>query len=210
VRPICFVLLTALLTFACHRKSTPRFSVDAAQIGIPKIEGWQPDPQIHIDTPEKGGIVFRLVRSNAVPGSPRIDVVIEPSAQASRSVEEFLTKNLQEMASLEASHQLRIQSVEQQQIKLGDAQAFRVRHEYTLGESLAITQVSIFTVAHGRGIAITAAGRSELFAPLAGEIAKILTGITILQAPVEKPKSTSEVPSTDVVPEDLGTIGGKK
>lgn len=175
---------------------------------IPKAPGWQPDPNANINPTEvdKGGIALRLVRESAVVGSPRFDVVLEARPAQPTVVEEFLRRNLQEMGKLETSGQIHIMQVEQKRVFLGSHEAYRVHHEYTVGTGAAqaaINQVSTFVVLNGRGVALTVAGRTELFHPLAESIENILDGLRIQgeDTAVQPDKSTHAV--------DLGKVGGR-
>ena len=74
----------------------------------------------------------------------------------------------------------------------------------------AITQVSTFLVSQGRGVAITAAGRTELFHPLAESVETILGGLsTATKAKSGSRKPGSAPPPSMVEPIDLGKVGGK-
>jgi hypothetical protein len=138
-------------------------------------------------------------------------------------LEAFLTENLREMGSREKAGSIQIQYVDQAKIQLGPRDAYRVRHEYTVGTAtaqVAITQVTTLLILDGRGIAITAAGRTELFHPLADSVEKITGGA---RAPVDaasaqpgRPPSgepggrAKQAPMSTVEPIDLGRIGGTK
>ena len=194
------------------------FSAPPLTLSIPKLAGWMPDPNIKVNDAASGGIVLRLVRESAVAGSPRVDVVWEPTRERASILEEFLTRNLREMAALEQGGQIHIQHVDQRSVQLGASPAWRVHHEYSLGSGnaqVSINQVSTFVVIDGRGVAVTAAGRTELFHPLARQIEGMLDGLVI---PGEKtpasggtlgPSKRVDMPSS-VEPVDLGKIGGVK
>ena len=167
------------------------------------IEGWVLDPQVPpLDPNTQGGVVLRLIRESHVVGSPRIEVVLEPPPVSPTLLQSFLTHSLQEMAHLERGGQVHINHVEQRPMRVGSHPAYRVRHEYTVGQgagSVAINQVSTLFVLSGRGVAVSAAGRVELFHPLSDSILKMLDGLQLVG---------DSPPAAAVEPEDLGTVGG--
>ena len=175
---------------------------------VPKAPGWQPDTASNTNPTEadKGGTVLRLVRESAVVGSPRMDVVLEPQPAQPTQVEEFLSRNLQEMGKLESSGQIHIIQVEQKRVLLGSHAAYRVHHEYTVGSGngqAAINQVSTFVVLGGRGVAITVAGRTELFHPLAESVEHMLDGLRIQN------EGAAVMPDKNTPAVDLGKVGGR-
>lgn len=175
---------------------------------VPKAAGWLPDPNAIINPTEadKGGIALRLARESAVVGSPRFDVVLEATPPVPTMVEDFLKRNLEEMGKLETSGQIHIMQVEQKRVLLGGHEAYRVHHEYTVGTGsaqAAINQVSTFVVLGGRGVAISVAGRTELFHPLAESIEKILDGMRI------RGEDATAQPNRGTEPVDLGKVGGR-
>jgi hypothetical protein len=116
-------------------------------------------------------------------GSPRIDVTLQAQRQSTVSLEQLVAENLRDMARLEEEKQIKIASIDQQNSKIGQRRAIRVRHEYTVGNDtnqIAISQLAVMFVLNGRGIVITAYGRTELFHPLAASIEKLLGGVFIM------------------------------
>lgn len=190
--------------------SAPEY-FDLHEIGlrIPKLANWSRDA-VDGGNSEAGGLTFRLVRDNAIAGSPRLDIVAEPRRAQSTHLEEFLTRNLRDMAELEATGKIRITDIEQHPFTIGPRRAHRVRHEYLLaGTQAAITQLSTFFVLDGRGIAITAVGRTELFSPLAPEIDAMLDGIEVPpEAATPQGASTHPTKPEAIAPIDLGHLGG--
>ncbi len=178
------VIMMCCIITACNKNifnaGNPDFRVDAVGLELPQTPGWIKDTNIKVENNDLGGIVLRLIRVGGVVGSPRLDVVLEPLRGTPSNLDEYLTRNLREMALLEEAGQLRITKVEQESIQQGDTRGYLVRHTYTLGKGgsqVALSQVSCFFVVSGRGVTVTAVGRSELFAPLANEIEKIIRGI---------------------------------
>jgi hypothetical protein len=208
--------------------SQPMFRVPELDLEIPKLSGWVIDPAIKAEDPAKGGVIFRLSRESAVPLSPRIDVYLEPMRTQPTLLEDFLTQNLRDMAQLESSRSIRITQVDQRPIALGPRRAFHVLHEYAMlspGQApIAITQLSTIMVIDGRGVAVSAAGRTELFHPLADSIERILTGLALPvpkggarpRRPPPSAPATTPAPApgghvpTIVEPLDLGKVGGKQ
>ncbi|MBI5507404.1 MAG: hypothetical protein HY903_01505 [Deltaproteobacteria bacterium] len=200
----------------------PIFKVPELQIELPKLSGWTVDPTIKTEDLAKGGVVFRLVRESPVPMSPRIDVYLETLKTRPTNLEEFLTENLREIARLESGGSIRITQVEKRPLKVGMRPGYHVLHEYAMltpGQApIAITQISAIFVLNGRGVAITAAGRTELFHPLAESIERILTGVALpiptdaadLGQPggVLKPRPGGLGPGIGE-PVDLGKVGGQ-
>ena len=208
LRPYLWSLLLFGAAAACNRGDVedrgPVFQVPGL-VQLPRLEGWSAE-QLPPAGAEAAPVLLRLVRESAVPGSPRVTVVAEPPGGRSTVPEEYLTRNLRDMGQLEASGQIRIIDVEQQRRTVGGLSGFRVRHEYTLGSGtaqIAITQISIFLVSRGRGITVSAAGRTELFHPLAKSIDTMLAGLRPLPAP-----SVGVLDRLRGV--DLGRIGGRK
>ena len=201
---LCFVCLAS-----CKEKPQPGMTyweTDTFDIMVPRVNGWVLDTSlIPLDTTHTGGTIMRLQRNGAVAGSPRLDVVVEPPQPHPTVVEEFLTRNLQAMGALEAKKDIHIDRVEQRHMFVGSHPAYRVHHEYTVGtgsSQVAINQVSTFLVVGGRGIAITAAGRLELFHPLAESIQTMLDGAKVA--------GDTKPPPSDAESVDLGKVGDKR
>jgi hypothetical protein len=199
--------LGLMLGGACGRKATSLgyYTVPGASLEVPRTAGWSRDESAVSGTPDKGGIVFRLVRTQAVTGSPRIDVVLEPRSSSSTLIEDFLERNLRDMNALERSGGIHIEGIDERPVQVGPRRGYHVRHEYVVASSeIAITQVSVFLVLDGRGVAITAAGRTELFVPLVSEVDAVLNGIR-----TAIPNASSGPVIPDVLkPIDLGKVGG--
>jgi hypothetical protein len=205
------------------RNPDPAYSVDDVGIELPRLPGWIKDSSVHIDDNAKGGTALRLVIESAVAGSPRIDVVLEELGTRPSRLDTWLARNEREMAALETSGQIHIISVEKNPISVGLRRAYRVRHEYTIGSGttqVAITQVSTFLVLDGRGVSITAVGRTELFHPMADSIERVLAGIKTKDSKEPPETATPAVPEhgstpptpqqpPNVQPVDLGKIGGQ-
>ena len=109
----------------------------------------------------------------------------------------------------------------QEPVSLGPRRAFRVRHEYVLLQAnappLSVTQVSALFVLDGRGVAVTAAGRTELFRPIEDSILEMLSGLNVT-VPRGAPGEPGVTPLPGVStgsgfdfppPVDLGRVGGK-
>ena len=215
-------------SFACSTTESgaePMFRVPEIDLETPQLSGWVIDPAVKLEDPAKGGVIFRLSRESAVPLSPRIDVYLEPMKTQPTVLEEFLTQNLRDMAQLENGGSIRITQVDQRPIAIGPRRAFHVLHEYAMlspGQApIAITQISAILVIDGRGVAVTAAGRTELFHPLADSIERMLTGLSlpIPKGGAVRPRPTPALTPTPapterqpdmVQPVDLGKVGGKK
>jgi hypothetical protein len=192
----CIVLICGLVGLpACTRAPTsaapPRgepapFAVPGLPLFVPRQAGWTVDPSVPADANQVGGLVLRLVRQSAVPGSPRIEVALTPPHPRPTLVEEFLTHNLQEMADLEKSGALHLRQVDQSRRDIGACKAYRVHQQYSLQSgpsTVVVEQLSTLLVLQGRGVAVTAAGRSELFAPQRPAIESILDGLRFTPAP---------------------------
>ena len=167
------------------------FRIREAGLDIPQSRGWQKDKEVSLDHSNEGGIALRLVRLNAPTGSPRITVQLAPLANKT-NLEAFVHSNLREMNVMEQNKQIRITSVEQLPSTVGPRKSYRIHHEYLLAPDTAaipITQVSTLLVIDGRGISVTAAGRTELFYPLAQSINKIMLGLRVYIDPAPKDKT---------------------
>lgn len=205
-RVVLACLLIHGLASGCKSKTdegAATHSVRSTDLLVPDLPDWTRDRGAEADDPKQGGVLLRLVRPGNVPGSPRIDVIVTPEGTQALSIDEFLQKNLREMATLEAQGQIRITQVEQRPVAVGVRRGYRVRHEYLLaGGTISITQVAELLVLDGRGVAVTAVGRTELFAPLADAIERVLNGLQIAA-----PASTPTNPGALSQPIDLGKVG---
>ncbi len=205
------------------------FSVPALGLKVPKLAGWNRDTKAESEDVTAGGVVMRLVRDQAIPGAPRIDVTVTPKTDRPLTIDEFLNRNLHEMTELEKTGNLRIASVDTRPMQIGPRRAFRVRHEYMLGGSVAITQSSTLLVLDGRGVAVTATGRTELYQPVASGIEVVLTGLKTPPPSGNEPPPPQHIPPPPqpkvipapapttpeaikplVKPIDLGKVGGGK
>jgi len=209
----------------CSKEETQppkKWLVKEVGLQITKSPGWQQDKTVVVQDPAKGGLLFRLLRENAVAGAPRIEVLAEPLGIHVTILEDFLQRNLRQMGSLESQAKIRIVDVDQRPVTLGPRPAFRVRHEYTMGEGtdqIVITQVSVFVVLNGRGVTITAAGRTELFHPLSESVEQILNSLSTpvldreKSSPKNKPNTLTKNDDSvkryvpPIEPVDLGKLG---
>jgi hypothetical protein len=173
--------LLSCTLLACGKSSPPgptRVRLDALGVELTVPVGFLRDRSAEVKDPSQGGILLRLVRQNAVSGSPRIDVVAQPASPRPTALDDFLAQNLAEMAELERGGNIRITRVERSALTIGPRRGYRVRHEYEFaGGEVAITQIATLLVLDGRGVAVTAVGRTELFAPYATLIEQALGGI---------------------------------
>ena len=196
----------------------PRLRVEAVGLEIPRLSGWVPDPEVTLADPDAGGTALQLIRKSAPPGSPRIRIELGKKG-APLTLDAFLNQNLKAMGDIERTTAMRIIRVNQEPLRIGPRRAFLVRHEYTMGRGdaqIAFTQLSTVMVIDGRGVAVTALGRTELFHPLADSITRMLTGLSVTtdgletatEAPAPSPPEAT-APPVDVQPIDLGTVGGK-
>ncbi|MBI3180120.1 MAG: hypothetical protein HYZ27_10690 [Deltaproteobacteria bacterium] len=220
--------LAGLLVAACTTSSTggaAHHQVPELELTVPDLAGWVVDKNVRLTDPAKGGLAFRLVREGAVAGSPRVEVFVEPLKTRPTVIEDFLTENLREMGRHERDGKILITRVDQEAMHIGPRRAFKLRHAYTLGKGsaqAAVTQVSVLFVLNGRGVAVTAAGVTELFYPLADSIEQIMNGLSLPMRKEPAPQqSTAPVPTTPpasspqpatppaLQPIDLGRIGGR-
>lgn len=187
---------------AAHVEEVVR--VPYTDLVLPKLEGWvQADDVKPKD--DAGGLLLRLVQPGGVLGSPRIEIILEPKQAAPSTLEAFTDRNLREMAELEQAGKIRILHVAQQPTQVGVVPAWRVQHEFTLGQGrsqVSLYQVSTFCVFDGRGLTITASGRTELFHPQAAAIHRLLGGMSFGH------ERKSVAPAGDAHAIDLGRVGG--
>lgn len=182
------------------------FRVEGVPLTIPKLADWMVDPAVVPQQGREGGLVMRLVQRSNVAGAPRIEVLQAPQPQPSTPthLEEWLTQNLKDMGALETAGKIRILHVDQQRILVGHTPAYRVHHEFTAGSGnaqVSLYQASTFLVFEGRGLAISAAGRTELFHPQASDIARILDGVSLETSRVARKNDGG---AREI---DLGTVG---
>ncbi len=203
------VLLASALASSCSRRSGVAGEWDAVPgvaLEVPLLTGWQRDASVQPPGPGAGGVALRLVRAQAVAGSPRIEVLLDERRDGGASLQEVVERNLREMNALERSGSLRLEGEEQRPITVGSRRAWRLRHEYVLGSGdVSITQVSVLLVVDGRGVAVTAAGRTELFTPLAGDVDAVLAGLRSTGA-----SDAGASGPEPIEPIDLGKLGGKR
>lgn len=131
-----------------------------------------------------------MVRRSAVPGSPRIEITVSPDSKSPLVLEDLLARSLRDMAEFEADGKIKITRIDRREVRVGPRRAYRVAHDYLMGSgepSVALSQLSKLLVVDGRGVTMTAAGRTELFHPLAAEIDKIFGGVEVL-IPSQKKK----------------------
>lgn len=181
------------------------FRVEGTAMVLPKVGDWVPDATISPANPSAGGLMMRLVQKSSVPGSPRIEVRLDPPTALPTVLNAYLTRNLRDMGALEAAGDIRILHVDQEHITVGQIPAWRVHHEFTTGtgtSQVSLYQVSTFLVFEGRGMTLSAAGRTELFHPLASSIAQVLDGASLDTRSVKSRKGAGSATI------DLGTVGG--
>ncbi len=216
-----YTVFTAFLTLGlsgacgkCGQKDAAYYRVDAIDLRLPVLDGWQQDAQAQLKDPAAAGTVLRLKRKSAIAGSPRITVDIEAKKAVATRLNPFVEQNLRQMAAMEHNGQLTLNRAEKRETLVGPRRAYRLHHEFTMGTgsaSIALTQVSLILVVDGRGVTITASGRTELYYPLAPSIERLFDGVRVgtdpkgttgAQEPVEPNAENGEFI-------DLGTIGGK-
>lgn len=183
------------------------FRVEGTAVTLPKVGDWEVDTSVRPGNAAIGGLMMRLVQKSSVPGSPRIEILLEPPTSVPTVLDAYLTRNLRDMGALEAAGQIRILHVDQQQIRVGQMPAWRVHHEFTTGtgaSQVSLYQASTFVVFEGRGITLSAAGRTELFHPLASSIAQVLDGVSVDATRIKSRKGAG---SSTI---DLGTVGGPR
>ena len=201
VRWLTGLTLAAILGLGCETSAeAPAAMHEIAPPGLhmPRLPGWQRLKNADPQAARGGGLVFRLHSNPAVTGAPRLDVLLQSADSAPTDLEDFLTHNLREMARMEKKGKLELTDVQQEPVALGPRRGYRVRHDYLLGQGkqqVAITQISLFMVLDGRGVTVTAAGRSELFAPLAKEIDAMLRGLS--PTPPPETQSTKAAASAE-------------
>jgi hypothetical protein len=181
------------------------YRVNGTAVVLPKVGDWVPDAALPPGNPSQGGLMMRLVQKSSVPGSPRIEVRLEPPSPTPTVLNSFLTRNLRDMGALEAAGEIRILHVDQEHITMGQVPAWRVHHEFTTGtgtSQVSLYQVSTYLVFEGRGITLSAAGRTELFHPLASSIAQVLDGATLDAGSLKARRGSGGATI------DLGTVGG--
>lgn len=189
------IALTALLAYGCTANdSGSYYRVDAIDLRIPMAEGWQQDAKVSLASSEAGGTALRLIRQSAIAGSPRITVEIEPKKAVATRLAPFVEQNLRQMAAMEHGGKISLNKAEKRRTPVGPRLAYRLRHEFSIGqgrpEAISLTQVSLVMVVDGRGVTVTASGRTELYSPLTLGIEQLLDGIRIGTDP--KPTSVEE------------------
>ena len=204
----------------------PVYALAALGLTVPQLPGWKRDDTAALTDLNQGGTALRLVRESAPAGSPRIQVEVAPRGDGALELEAYVQQSLRDMGQLESTGSLRITHVEQQPTRVGPRKAYRIRHEYLLGkgtDAIAVTQVTTLMILDGRGISITAVGRTELFHPLSAAVDEVISGISTTASPVpsEPVQVLKPVPlrslsnggqgaeSNATAPIDLGKLGGQ-
>jgi hypothetical protein len=204
------MFIAILAMSACAKKHSPSQAVvrvPNTALCLPQLSDWIEDTTVVAPSAQDGGLMLRLVQRSSVPGSPRIEVRLAPPQPGPMALEAYLTQNLRDMGAMESAGQIRIMHVDQQPITIGHTPGYRVHHEFTSGtgsSQVSLYQVSTFLVFEGRGITVSAAGRTELFHPLATSIAGVLDGIMLDAA--HRPRQGFAAGA----PIDLGTLGGSR
>lgn len=196
------VFATSACRRAQHADDAP-FVAEAIGLSLPHHAGWMRDTTVRLEDVGKGGLLMRLTREEQVAGQPRIEVIIDPVPVKPVFLEDVLSRALRDMADYEQRGEIDIQTLDQKPFRIGPRRGFRVTHTYVMSksENIGITQTSTLFVLDGRGIAVTAVGRTELYTPLADDIDSIMTGmqVALTQAPTTDKTLTKPV---DLVPQD--------
>ncbi|MBC7793901.1 MAG: hypothetical protein H7Z43_09340, partial [Clostridia bacterium] len=206
MRRAAILVLFIVSTLACRRVTNPDtapFVADELGISLPHHPGWIRDKSTHVDDVGKGGLVMRIVREEQVAGLPRIDVIVDPVPVKPTFLEDVLSRALRDMAEYEQKGEIDILSLDQKPLRIGPRRGFRVTHTYVMANSetnIGITQTSELFVLDGRGITVTAAGRTELYTPLATDIDEIISGLTVALTPTPALQKAL-TKSVDLVPE---------
>lgn len=168
-----FCLLLAIVALpSCREKNegpirswvvTP---VVGLKLAVPP--GWSLDDNTVLDNPDQGGVALRLISTRAVSGAPRIDVILDKKIKRGTELDALLRRSLDAMADFQQQGVISIHQVDRREVNVGPRRAYRVTHDYTMitpGEPVVISQLATLMVLDGRGVAITANGRQELFQP---------------------------------------------
>ncbi|MEO1481398.1 MAG: hypothetical protein AAFU77_04780 [Myxococcota bacterium] len=148
--------------------------------------GWSVDPENELESAAAGGLALRMISTSAVTGSPRIDVVLDPANDGRTQLDDLIKRSLDDMARFEETGTIEIQHIERREIRIGPRRAYRVSHDYTMktpGGEIALSQLATLFVLDGRGIAVTAGGRTELFHPQNAAIDTVLTSMQVVMPP---------------------------
>ena len=159
--------------------SSPITPVPHISLGVPVPEGWTVDSSVKLADPAKGGAYFSLIRNSREPGSPRLEFSLTPLTTSTPSLNQLAQSASNHMKNLRKESGFTSVNNNKKQTTIAGNKAIRLEQSYTLGSKsteVAVTQFSIITVVEKRGLFITAAGRTELFTPLASEIETILSG----------------------------------
>ncbi|MEM6531235.1 MAG: hypothetical protein AAF654_01360 [Myxococcota bacterium] len=184
--------LSALACAHCNGASEedapPQKTVVVPVVGLElKVPtGWSVDPGNELEDPNRGGLALRMISTEAVSGSPRIDVVLDPANEGRTQLDDLIRGSLEDMAKFEKSGAIDIQHIERREIRIGPRRAYRVSHDYTMKTSngeVALSQLATLFVLDGRGIAVTAGGRTELFHPQTAAIDAVLTSMQVVMPP---------------------------
>ena len=171
------ILLSALVAFAtmsgCEQLPTAKTdttSVPLLKIGFELPSGWELDPTVATTglDPAKGGLLMRLQPRDRIAGSPRLEIRLDPLRVKPISLEAFVEANIDHMKKIESQGGTKTVRLDRNATTLLDSPAFRVEHEYTLGDGIAqlsVTQTSWFTEVDGRATVFTVSGRTELTTP---------------------------------------------
>ncbi|MEM6274271.1 MAG: hypothetical protein AAF735_03425 [Myxococcota bacterium] len=154
------------------------------QLSIPR--GWSMDGSAALQDPDRGGLALRLISTTAVTGSPRIDVVLDAHNDEGSDLDDMLQRSLADMADYERKGAITIQHIDRREVRVGPRRAYRIAHDYTMNTPdgpIAISQLATLLVLDGRGVAVTAGGRTELFHPQSGRIDKVLSNMQVVMPP---------------------------
>ena len=182
------VSLICILLIGCSNATPDREqSIKLPVLGItfPIPTGWVLDKSIKYTDPAKGGALFQLVRDSAVPGSPRITGSISPLSTRSITLKKAAQDAQRALKALQKQPGLVVQYSSTSEIKFIEKPAMKLAQSYTLGSGssqLSVTQIEIVSIHKNRTLNLTAAGRTELFTPLAEEINSIIDSGKLVEA----------------------------
>ncbi len=182
---------------ACKREraaSVAKVRVGEAELEVLLTPGWQA-----ARLAEDDAVVLRIVREDAVLGSPRVEVAVEAPSSPRATLEKLRNRSLHDLTRLERGGGIRIASVIQKKLELLGVPAYRLHHDYTVvAGGFSVTQISWLFVHQGHAVVLSAAGRTELMTPLAPEIEEMVASISM---------PATSIKTVPLEPIDLGQLG---
>ena len=181
---LLWLCLSSLGCPPSDQTSPSHVTISEVNLQLPIPEDWIVTTSVHMEDPAKGGDVLQLTPASTVPGSPRVVVTLSPLSTQPPSLRELSRQTKREMDSMKKSNKVTFTNQSQTSRQFAGQDAMEFNQSYTLGvgaSTIAVNQFQLVTVLNGRGVSVTAGGRSELYTPFEKSITQMLQNAQFLQ-----------------------------